>query len=305
MTVLLATLPIGVGIAVLGVTLPAFVKDHFSNSAAVTGGYVAAMSGTAALGALTVVPLADALGGWRVALALSAIPGFLALALWTDTIIASDSPRAATVGAAPRALTRKSVLLGVVFGLATLTTAAMINWIAAVYLEAGWNAGNAAYTTVTLAVLTCVAALVMPVVTTPERRGLWVCGAGLCIAVGVAGMALVPTEVPILWIGLAGAGIGAIFPLVLVLPLDLYSSPTEVAGATAVMSGIGYCLASTGPLVVGALRDATGDFLLPLLLVAGCGLASGLLALAPVLRPGHAPTDASALQQMGRGGIGP
>jgi cyanate permease len=43
-------------------------------------------------------------------------------------------------------------------------------------------------------------------------------------------------------------------------------------------------IGATGPTLVGALRDATGGFEVPLLGLAGAGLACGLVALAPQLR---------------------
>ena len=80
---LLMTVPIGVAIALAGVALPAVVKNRFSErSGKVTGTWVAAMGLGATIAALTAVPLADALGGWRAALAVTAIPPAVAIPLW-------------------------------------------------------------------------------------------------------------------------------------------------------------------------------------------------------------------------------
>jgi CP family cyanate transporter-like MFS transporter len=70
----------------------------------------------------------------------------------------------------------------------------------------------------------------------------------------------------------------------MMLPLDLRDNPGEVARLTGWMLGIGYMIGATGPTLVGALRDATGGFEVPLLGLAGAGLACGLVALAPQLR---------------------
>lgn len=63
---------------------------------------------------------------------------------------------------------------------------------------------------------------------------------------------------------LFGIGNGAIFPLLLTLPLDLRKSPAEVTALTAWMQAIGYALTATGPPLAGALRDGTGGFRTPL-----------------------------------------
>ncbi|HET8674112.1 MAG TPA: MFS transporter, partial [Thermoleophilaceae bacterium] len=71
--VLAASVPLGVGSGAMSLALPAVVKTHFSTRAgAAIGGYTAALSVGAALAALTAVPLANAFGAWRPALALDA-----------------------------------------------------------------------------------------------------------------------------------------------------------------------------------------------------------------------------------------
>ena len=46
----------------------------------------------------------------------------------------------------------------------------------------------------------------------------------------------------------------------LTLPTDLSHDPRQVGGASAMMLLVGYLLASLAPSVLGAVRDATGEF---------------------------------------------
>ena len=57
-----------------------------------------------------------------------------------------------------------------------------------------------------------------------------------------------------------GIGNGAIFPLMMTLPLDAADRPEQVAGVVGMMLGIGYCAGALAPLAIGALRDSTGSF---------------------------------------------
>ncbi len=87
---ILATIPIGVVIALIGVALPGMVKHHFAaRGGTTTGFYASSINVGGALAALTIVPIAELVGGWRWAFALSAIPAGMALAVWfradTDT----------------------------------------------------------------------------------------------------------------------------------------------------------------------------------------------------------------------------
>src|SRR5690606_2755181 len=81
--IIATALPIGLGLALIGVTLPVVVKVRFAARAgAVTGAYVASLSTGIAIVGFGLVPLADALGGWRPALALTAVPAVAAASLW-------------------------------------------------------------------------------------------------------------------------------------------------------------------------------------------------------------------------------
>lgn len=281
--VLLFTCPIGAGGALIGVAVPAFIKHRFqSRAASATGVYVAGISGGAALVALITVPLADALGGWREAFAVATLVALLPIPLWSTSRLGAEPARGGEQRM--RGPTRQTVLLALLFGLVCLTTAAMINWIAAVYVNAGWSEAQASLTTASLAILTFLASMVLPLVTSTRSRPWWLCATGCSIAAGLTGMALVPTSLPLLWLGLTGVGIGSMFPLTMMLPLDLHEDPVSVAEATGWMLGIGYLIASTGPALVGALRDYTAGFEVPLLVVAACGLTAGLLGLTGPLR---------------------
>ena len=62
------------------------------------------------------------------------------------------------------------------------------------------------------------------------------------------------------WAALLGAAMGPLFPLTLTLPLDVGRRPEEVAAFAGMMLGVGYTLSSLAPLVLGAVRDASGSF---------------------------------------------
>ena len=172
------TLPIGLGIALVGVTLPAVVKSQFpERGGLVTGAYISFLS----IGIITVglglVPLADALGGWREAFALSAIPPAVAAVLWIRrdafaeggpamSAAGSEVPPSA-VAAAPGRLRdrirpdRTALLLGLTCGLQSVAFAGMVSWGPARFQEAGWSEHEAAMVLTAIGLCTVVAALTM------------------------------------------------------------------------------------------------------------------------------------------------
>ena len=281
-----ATIPIGVGMALAGVALPAIVKRHFpARGGLLTGGYVASMGAGAALITLTVVPLAEVLGGWRPAFAASSLAAVGALCAWLLSPVGDERP-APPVAGRRRVPLRIVALLALIFGLQSIPFSSLISWVAAVYRDAGWDAAHAAVTAAAIAVIAIPASAVVPGLSDGRDRRPWLVATAVLVAAGVLGVALAPTTAPWLWLSLFALGNGALFPLALSLPLDHGRDPGEVVALTTWMLGIGYLISAVGPVAVGALRDASGGFALPLGIVASSAALAGLLALClPAARP--------------------
>lgn len=109
------------------------------------------------------------------------------------------------------------------------------------------------------------------------------CGVAISL-VGAAGVLLWPAG-PLgawPWVSLIALGVGAGFPMALTLVSWKSRTPEEASGATAVGLGVGYLGAAAAPLLMGVLRDATGSFTAPLLVLVAAAVLMGLLA-----RPYH------------------
>ena len=66
------------------------------------------------------------------------------------------------------------------------------------------------------------------------------------LAAGALGIALDPSHA-LFWACVLGIGNGAIFPLMMTLPLDAADRPEQVAGVVGMMLGIGYCIGALAP----------------------------------------------------------
>jgi MFS transporter, CP family, cyanate transporter len=283
-----ATIPLGMGIAIAGLALPGVVNDQFPQRAgAITGAYVAALSVGGAVAALATVPLADALGSWRWAFAVITVPTLAAVPIWLLTPHRGRRP-----AARPRRPTRRPALrpprlgliLAGVFGFQSMCFAAMVSWVAAVYIDAGWSDAAAAAATAAIPLTTIPAALVIPALSDGRDRRWWLFGCGIVMTVGMMGLAFAPLAAPWVWLVAFSVGAGALFPLSLTLPIDLRDGAVAVTQLTAWMLGLGYFLSALGPVIVGALRDLTGGFTAAIAVVGALGALSGLLGLAPDLR---------------------
>ncbi len=84
-------------------------------------------------------------------------------------------------------------------------------------------------------------------------------GAACCHVVCLLGFILVP-EAGFAWAVLFGLANGAMFAMLMTLPLDVARLPEQVGSVAAFMMGLGYTIAAVAPFGLGAIRDATGSF---------------------------------------------
>jgi CP family cyanate transporter-like MFS transporter len=291
---LIASVPLGLGVALLAVGLPAAVKTYFPDrSGAVTGLYVASLSVGSAAAAVTAVPFSRALGSWRFGLAAGAVPAALALPVWLRAtrgrrrdVSLSASLRAVVPGLRSLELPpRPGLTLAALFASQSIVFAGMISWIATLYRGHGWTAAHASIATAVISLVTIPASLLIPGRSDGRDRRPWVFATAAALALGSFAIAFAPMAAPWLWITIFGVGTGAIFPLCLALPLDLARDPNQASLLTAWMLAIGYCFSSASPVVVGTLRDLTGGFTAPTAALGCIAIVTAALSLAGALAP--------------------
>ncbi len=165
-------------------------------------------------------------------------------------------------------------MLGVLFGLQSMLWYGVITWLAAVYVDRGWSEPAAAGLIGLIGAVTLVATAVMPLAADRigTRRGQLV-ASSVVILIGLLGVALAP-DPGVAWAVALGIGMGAIFPIVLTLPVDVGGRPADVAATAALMLLVGYVLSAMAPLAFGLARDVTGDFGVGLALLVALGVGA-------------------------------
>jgi CP family cyanate transporter-like MFS transporter len=275
-----------------GALLPVAVKERFSGRPALaTGIYTTGIQIGAVVSALAVVALAAA-GSWRLALAVLGGAAALVTAAWLalDRGRTAEPPRAPAL-AELRAVARAPVVWRLIgaFALMTVVYYGLISWLSEAYVEKGWDEGPAAGLVAVVSFAQIPGSLLVAWLggggrRRADRRPL-LRAAAVTGAVAVAGLAVVPAGAWA-WAFLAGLGVGTLFALLLTLPLDLSPDPTQAGAIAAVMLTGGYTSAALTPVVLGALRDATGSFSAALHVLAGTAVV--LLAAVLLLPRGTA-----------------
>lgn len=261
----LATVVAAVGVAIAGVLLPVVVKTSFpARVGVVTGLYTAALQAGAALSFALSPVLADRLGGWRPALGSWAALAVLALVFWLAT--GRRSPHAeqvAPVGAGGRRSLLGSRLAWVVtvfFGLQAFVAFAVMGWLSQVLLDAGVRRDDAGLLMSLLTIVALPVSLLVPsLAARRDGQSSWIVGLGLCGLAGTAGFLVAPAAAPLLWAVLLGLGM-SVFSLALTVVALRASTGEDTARLSGMAQGLGYLLATTGPLVFGLLHDLSGGW---------------------------------------------
>lgn len=288
------TIAVGAAIAVGNVLLPALVRRDFpTRVGAVTGVYTSVLAVSSSVAALLAVPLAGLTSaGWRGPLLVWAAAAAAAFLPWLGHVRRRPAPptdTGPTLISSSLPLLRVSAVrwLTLFMGLQAVNFYVMVAWLPSVLRDEGLPASTAGAMLAIATVLGIPAGLGLSALSDRVRRpaALVVIATGFT-ALGWAGLLLAPIATPAGWAVLLGLGTGATFPLALALIAGSSSDASATPQLSAVVQGVGYLLAATGPFLIGLLREVSGAWPVPLgtlLLITAGQAVAGWLA-------GHRPT---------------
>jgi len=262
---LLATaLVTGIGIAIIQTLLPGFVKRTWGQRAGrVMGLYTTGIMGGAALAAALAAPLADRFG-WSGALAVWTLPALIALPLWLACVPKSAVQRTMRDAGGQTALPVWHKLraweLMIFFGVGTGAYALVLAWLPPFYIELGWTRAHAGGLLGGVTVAEVIAGLCVSawVDYMPDRRKPLLFVLAMLLS-GLICLLVAPLSLALLASSLLGFGIGALFPLSLIVTLDHADNPALAGELAAFVQGGGYLVASLAPLGAGVIRDRFAD----------------------------------------------
>jgi CP family cyanate transporter-like MFS transporter len=289
---LASTVGVGAGIAIAGALIPGFAKKSFPKQAAVLMGIYASSLGLGStLAAGLTEPLANLGGGWRFADGILAIPCLTAIAAWI--VVATVEGRTlALVKETPISARRRlptanpvAWLIALYFAANNILFFGFVSWTAPIFKELGMSATSAGLLLAGFTAAFMVANPLAGLISRHEDRRLVIALFAAFALVGSAAVAISPSLLPCFFIPMIAFGVGGSFTLAMILPLDNAADAHDANAWTAFVMGIGYFAGASGPLLLGILRDSTGDFRLPLWILAAVALL--MFALSPLLLPHH------------------
>ncbi|HLR72207.1 MAG TPA: MFS transporter, partial [Pseudogracilibacillus sp.] len=261
-TLFIGTATVGIGIAIMNVLLPAFIKEKFPHRVGrMTSVYSTSMNIFAATAAGLSVPLANGIGlGWELALLSWALITIVGIIIWLivrkqDESIPHDE---LTIKTVPVGNLWKSALAWQVtffMGLQSLLFYVIVSWLPEMMHDFGFSVATAGWLLSYVQFISLPGTFLAPVLAEryPNQQRIMLVIGGLC-TVGFTGLLIGgPLPLIVLWLTFIGIVIGATISLSLAL-LGMRARNARQAGELSGMAqSVGYVLAASGPLFIGLL----------------------------------------------------
>ncbi|MGY1719089.1 MFS transporter [Blastococcus sp. SYSU DS0552] len=295
-TLLLGTVVIGAAIAVGNVLLPVVTRRDFPALVPrITGYYIAVQSMVAGAASGLAVPVAEATGSWRTALAVWGGSIVVGLLVWLPRVRTAGPPPpqqrdlpAPALGAVSMWRSPLAWQVAGYFGLQSTAFYVLLSWLPTVEQDMGVRPGAAGFHLSVFLVVGIISNLAVPrVLTIRGDQRITAALVPVGIVVAMAGMLLAPGLV-VVWVALSGLALGASMVVALSL-ISLRAGGDRTASRLSSMAqASAYGGVALGLLVAGGIRElfGPGQHLLVYVLL----LAVGQLVLGTrVGRPGQIP----------------
>jgi CP family cyanate transporter-like MFS transporter len=167
-------------------------------------------------------------------------------------------------------------------GLQSLSYYAALSWFPTMYRDRGVSAASAGTLLALMNLGNAATALLLPVLAQRFADQRWLAATSMAATgAGLAGAGFAPTGLAAGFMVLLGLGQGATLGLGIYYTMARAPDPVIAASLSAFAQGIGYLLASAGPLLIGFVHTATGGWTVPVAVLLGMAvlqLITGWLA---------------------------
>jgi len=273
------TFCIGFGIAICNVLLPSVIKDKFPHKVAImTSLYTMSMSLFATTASGVSIPLADGLQlGWQLSLLVWIIPALIGLIIWMIIVIKNkqvksteqmyfESKNSSGIWKVPLAWQ-----VALFMGLQSLIFYTMISWLPEILIFYGMNKASAGFMLSYFQFIGIPISFIIPMVATKlKTQRPIVLTANLLFIVGLI-LLLTTQAFPVILLAttLLGIASSSNFALALTFLSIRAKHAKDAAELSGMAQSVGYCVAATGPIIIGFIFDLTHNWTIPLAILIG------------------------------------
>ena len=252
------------GMGMGNVVVPPLVKRYFADRVGTLSTiYITVLQAGTMVPALLAVPMADQFD-WRISLGMWSLLSLAALLPWI--LLARMAPRA-QAGAqnaahAPGRVWKTQLGWGMalMFGMTSLGTYSLFTWLPKVMVEAGASESFGGVMVAVYSAIGLLPSVLVPALAVRMRNPFPIALMVFVLnLIAFSGLLWAPMGAPWLWAIIAGLG-PSTFPLGLTLINLRTRSQAGSAALSGFMQGVGYSLASLGPLLFGWLHGISNGW---------------------------------------------
>lgn len=270
---LIGTALLGVFLTIGNVAIPVIIKREFSAGRAhtMTGVYTSSLNVGTMTVTLATAPLASAIG-WEWAILSWAVFAVAALAVWLPLRgLAAWTPHPgarppAGVDVQPAWKHGPTVLLATAFAGQAFAFYGATAWLPTLLTDQGFSTDAAGAISAIFQVCGIAGSLSLPFITTRVSVTAGIIAVGVGWATVPLGFLLAP-DLWLVWCILGGIAQGGGITVVFIMINGLAKDEHTAAGRSGIVQGVGYGVASIGPLLLGAIHGATDAWTVPLLVI--------------------------------------
>ena len=253
----------GASIGIIGVLLPGIVKRDFPHRVGLmTGVYTMALCLGAAAAAGASVPLSHVFGdSWAMGFGVWLVPALVALLVWLPQ--ARQGHGHHRQGYRVRGLWRSPLAWQVTLYMGSQSSLAYIvfGWLPSMLIDRGLSPTEAGLVLSGSVLMQLLSSLLVPWLAARARdQRLAIVLVLLVTLAGLFGCLYAPLTGLWGWAALLGLGQGGTFALALTLIVLRAGDAHVAANLSSMAQGVGYTLASMGPLAVGLVHDMTAGW---------------------------------------------
>ncbi|HDS9612202.1 TPA: MFS transporter [Enterobacter roggenkampii] len=246
----------GASIGTIQALMPALIKKAYTQTASTI---MSLFSTGIMAGAAVAAASAEPLFSWltlKPALAMAGVLALLALMLWLPLVKQPQGEQ--TAHESVTLSSSRTGLLLLFFGVGTGAYTLVLAWLPPLYIQAGWSARSSGYMLAWLTLTEVAAGFAVSALIGkfPDRRVPLITVLLLLLA-GLLCLVFSPGTTQVLSTLLLGIGIGALFPLSLIVTFDHARTPAQAGKLLSKVQGGGYMIAALMPLVAGIVRDSS------------------------------------------------
>ncbi|MDU7509272.1 MAG: MFS transporter [Enterobacter sp.] len=246
----------GASIGTIQALMPALIKKAYTQTASTI---MSLFSTGIMAGAAVAAASAEPLFSWltlKPALAMAGVLALLALMLWLPLVKQPQGEQ--TAHESVTLSSSRTGLLLLFFGVGTGAYTLVLAWLPPLYIQAGWSARSSGYMLAWLTLTEVAAGFAVSALIGkfPDRRVPLITVLLLLLA-GLLCLVFAPGTTPVLSTLLLGIGIGALFPLSLIVTFDHARTPAQAGKLLSKVQGGGYMIVALMPLVAGIVRDTS------------------------------------------------